>query len=217
MKKTPEKILDVALELFNRHGLNLVTLRQIAGSLRISQGNLNYHFARKEDIIRALYERFAREMEQRIEAGLQNDELDLEQLNNFLRNTIALFLRYRFIFLDFARLMQEHPQIKVHYVQLVQRRTDQFSALLHVLAEKGILKPEAFPGQFRHLYRRIQVLTDFWIAYNVIEGYMDCADIQDSFLRMIQETLFPYLSESYQGAWTAELVVAPKKSNQKLR
>ena len=201
MKKTPEKILDAALELFNRHGLNVVTLRQIAGHLQISQGNLNYHFAKKEDIITALYEQFAREMEQRVQARLQNDELDLEQLNAFLLFFIQLFLQYRFVFLDFARLMQEHPDIKAHYVQLVQQRIDQFSALLHVLAEKGILKPEAFPGQFRKLYKRIQVLTDCWISYHVIEGSEDDAAIQHSFLRMVQETLFPYLSTSYQQQW----------------
>ncbi len=201
MKKTPEKILDAALELFNRHGLNVVTLRQIAGHLQISQGNLNYHFAKKEDIITALYEQFAREMEQRVQARLQNDELDLEQLNAFLRSIIQLFLQYRFVFLDFARLMQEYPEIRAHYVQLVQQRIDQFSALLHVLAEKGILKPEAFPGQFRKLYKRMQVLTDCWISYHVIEGSEDDAAIQHSFLRMIQETLFPYLSTSYQQQW----------------
>jgi AcrR family transcriptional regulator len=201
MKKTPEKILDAALELFNRDGLNVVTLRQIARHLQISQGNLNYHFAKKEDIITALYEQFARKMEQRVQARLQNDELDLEQLNAFLRSIIQLFLQYRFVFLDFARLMQEYPEIRAHYVQLVQQRIDQFSALLHVLAEKGILKPEAFPGQFRKLYKRIQVLTDCWISYHVIEGSEDDAAIQHSFLRMVQETLFPYLSTSYQQQW----------------
>jgi AcrR family transcriptional regulator len=201
MKKTSEKILDAALELFNQYGLYVVTLRQIAGHLQISQGNLNYHFAKKEDIITAVYQQFAQEMEQRVQTRLQNDELDLEQLNAFLHSIIQLFLQYRFVFLDFARLMQEHPDIKAHYVQLVQQRVDQFSALLHVLAKKGILKPEAFPGQFRKLYKRIQVLTDFWISYHVIEGYGDDAAIQRSFLRMIQETLFPYLTASYQQQW----------------
>ena len=87
----------------------------------------------------------------------------------------------------------------------MQQRINQFSSLLQVLAAKGILKPEAFPGQFRNFYRRMQLLTDFWISYNVIEGSGDDVDIQDSFLRMMQEALFPYLSEPYQQAWAAQL------------
>ena len=53
--KTRDKILQTALNLFNQHGVPNVTLRRIAAEMFISQGNLNYHFKHREDIIEALY------------------------------------------------------------------------------------------------------------------------------------------------------------------
>ena len=106
--------------------------------LQISQGNLNYHFPKKENIITVLYDRFSQKVEQLVQERLQNEDLDLDQLESFLYAIMGVFLKYRFIFLDFARLMQDHPDIKVHYVHLVEQRINQFSVHLQVLAEKGI-------------------------------------------------------------------------------
>ena len=55
MKDTKEIIINTALKLFNTEGLSKVTLRTIANKMGISQGNLNYHFKKRDDIIEALY------------------------------------------------------------------------------------------------------------------------------------------------------------------
>ncbi|MCF8239730.1 MAG: TetR/AcrR family transcriptional regulator [Saprospiraceae bacterium] len=55
---TRERILDKALDLFNQSGMYKTGVREIARSLEISPGNLSYHFARKEDLLIALLERY---------------------------------------------------------------------------------------------------------------------------------------------------------------
>ena len=203
--KTSEKILQSALKLFNRNGFSKVTLRQIAKDLNISQGNLSYHFVKKEDIIVSLYDRFSVEIESLVQQRLNQQELNLQEFSEFMSNVMGLFLKYRFIFLDFARLMQDFPDIKKRYIELVEMRVNQFSSQLHDLSAKGILKPEAFPGQFRNLYKKIQILTDFWISYKSLGGKFNTAEIQSSYLQVVQETIFPYLSESYQKEWLKQL------------
>ncbi|MEQ8928045.1 MAG: TetR/AcrR family transcriptional regulator [Fulvivirga sp.] len=205
MKKTSDKILISALNLFNEFGFGSVTLRQIAGDLNISQGNLNYHFLKKEDIVTSLYDKFSDEIEGLVQERLKENTLNLQEIGVFLNEVMELFLKYRFIFLDFARLMQEYPKIKARYVVLVEVRVEQFSAQLKELSERGILRPEAFPGQFRNLYKKIQILTDFWISYKSLEGKFDAADIQKSYLQMIQETIFPHMSDEYQKEWISTL------------
>jgi AcrR family transcriptional regulator len=49
-----DKILNKALELFNTFGYESVTMRDIAGALKISPGNLTYHFKKKDDLIYAI-------------------------------------------------------------------------------------------------------------------------------------------------------------------
>ena len=59
---TRERILNAALSLFNESGTATVSTNHIAVASRLSVGNLYYHFKNKDEIIRALYERIAREV-----------------------------------------------------------------------------------------------------------------------------------------------------------
>jgi AcrR family transcriptional regulator len=52
---TRDKILDVALELFNEQGYDKTSLREIAERLGVTKAALYYHFERKEDILLELH------------------------------------------------------------------------------------------------------------------------------------------------------------------
>jgi AcrR family transcriptional regulator len=52
---TRERILDVALELFNERGYDKSSLREIAERLGVTKAALYYHFERKEDLLLALH------------------------------------------------------------------------------------------------------------------------------------------------------------------
>lgn len=54
---TRERILDVALDLFNDQGYDKTSLREVAEELGVTKAALYYHFARKEDILLALHTR----------------------------------------------------------------------------------------------------------------------------------------------------------------
>lgn len=52
---TRERILDVALELFNEQGYDKTSLREIAERLGVTKAALYYHFERKEDLLLELH------------------------------------------------------------------------------------------------------------------------------------------------------------------
>lgn len=52
---TRERILDVALQLFNEQGYDKTSLREIAEKLQVTKAALYYHFERKEDILLQLH------------------------------------------------------------------------------------------------------------------------------------------------------------------
>jgi AcrR family transcriptional regulator len=54
---TRERILNVALELFQAQGYDGTSLRQIAEELGVTKAALYYHFESKEEILRALHMR----------------------------------------------------------------------------------------------------------------------------------------------------------------
>jgi AcrR family transcriptional regulator len=68
---TRERILDIALELFNEKGYENTSLREIAERLGTTKAALYYHFARKQDILLELHLRLhalGREAFQRLES-----------------------------------------------------------------------------------------------------------------------------------------------------
>ncbi|MGD0440402.1 MAG: helix-turn-helix domain-containing protein [Acidimicrobiales bacterium] len=52
---TRQRILDIALELFNTQGYDATSIRQIAERLGFSKASIYYHFASKQDILMALH------------------------------------------------------------------------------------------------------------------------------------------------------------------
>src|SRR4051794_21016843 len=61
--ETRERILDVALELFNEQGYDKTSLREIAERLGVTKAALYYHFKSKEDIVASLFEDVEQEVE----------------------------------------------------------------------------------------------------------------------------------------------------------
>ena len=67
---TRARILDVALDLFRRHGFEETTMRGIAAAADVSLGSAYYYFQSKEDLVMAFYERAIEAMTPRMEAAL---------------------------------------------------------------------------------------------------------------------------------------------------
>ncbi len=62
-RRTRERILEAALDLFNEYGVPGVATATIAETMNISPGNLYYHFHSKDKIIEALFSQFKQEIE----------------------------------------------------------------------------------------------------------------------------------------------------------
>lgn len=56
-EKTRQRILDVALGLFLKHGYEKATMREIAKAAGLAPGAAYYHFESKEHLIQSYYER----------------------------------------------------------------------------------------------------------------------------------------------------------------
>lgn len=198
MIKTKDKILDVALVLFNQEGLANITLRRIAGYMNISQGNLNYHYKKRADIIEALYFRFANSVDAKVAEIIQREDLNWSYLKVYMAELIGIYFDYRFIFLDFSHLMRDYPKAREHYMGVLAKREEEFPGMFKILAGMGVFRKEAFPGQFLRLYQRIQLLNDFLLSHSEIKGQLERKILSENYVSMISAEIYPYLSESIQ-------------------
>ncbi len=202
MKHPPEKILETALRLFNREGLAKITLRGIAKEMGISQGNLNYHFRKREEIVEALYRHMVAEMDG-VVAAFGQEPPGLRLLLDLLLRTMDIFYKYRFLMLDFVQVMRAHPEVQQHYAGLQVMRRQQFGALFTALHQSGNMRSAEYPGEFDALYDRLQVMADFWLSSAVISyGELD-AGARMRYFQALSGAIYPYLTEAGKAEFVA--------------
>lgn len=168
MAGTKEKILDTALGIFNRQGIGQTTIRHIAQETGISHGNLQYHYANTDLIIRALYNRLWEGFEQMMQAAPRQVK---EEIGSFRQSTAAIFRHiyaYRFIYLHFVEIGRRIPEIISHYRKNFRHREQQFLSLFTQMQDAGIMRKDIPEKILRHLVHQLFIVCDFWLSSNEI-------------------------------------------------
>ncbi len=194
MSTTKEKILKCALELFNTHGTPNISQRNISDALKISPGNLTYHFKKKEDIETGLYFELVSIIDQNIRE-LNPTHPSLKSMAIFLDQLLKAFYAYRFIFLDFVHIMRNNQKIATFHMELAKQRKQQFKNIISQLIESNIFRMEEIKDEYLHLYDRIAILSDFWM----IEAEVTKKGVKKNHLplyrKVILHSIYPYLTK----------------------
>ena len=194
MANTKDKILKTSVRLFNENGLTNVSLRSIADDMKISVGNLQYHFKKREEIINALYF----QMVEDIDAVVKRQEYIESSLKMFFSISKVItetLFEYRFFLLDFTTIMRENGIIKKHYQQLLIQREQEFFSFITLLTDANIMREEVLPREYKNLFLRFQTLSDFWFSSMTIKSKKITKKIIPEYLEVLNQTLYPYLTE----------------------
>jgi len=193
MKNTKERILETALDLFNTKGLSQVTLRTIAKKMGISQGNLNYHFKKRDEIIEGLYFQLVHNIDDSM-SSIQQHSNTLQLLADISQTIMLNFYAYRFLLLDFVQIMRENKTIRNHYTKLTIQREQQFELLFNLLIENDLMRKEVLPNEYIFLYKRFQIIGNFWISDAEIFNSKITKKIISTYSEILIQSIFPYLT-----------------------
>src|SRR6266705_4839154 len=125
--QTRRRILDTALALFNERGTAAVSTNHVAAEAGLSPGNLYYPFADKQEINRALHERYAAANEGLWEPG-PGTPVNLASLRTGLACAMELAWEYRFLEREMLALLRADPQLRDRYRGAYERRLGQWLA-----------------------------------------------------------------------------------------
>jgi AcrR family transcriptional regulator len=191
---TKEKIIQAAIKLFNRNGITDVTIRQIAAEVGISHGNLAYHYKNKGRILNEIYTRMDREMSDAVfPEGKSN--LSLKHYHNLLQRISDFQKRHRFFYMDMLEIRRRYPAVINRYRKTVAIRSRQYSKLISVFIEKGLVKKEPEPGFYESLFHSIWVMSTFWLQQKKILGKNHTLIKSGSGVKRVWEILLPHLTE----------------------
>lgn len=138
---TATRVLDVSARLFNRHGIEGVSIQQIAAALPISLGNLTYHFNKKSDLLAAHVEHFDRQLNESMQA--LGDIRDPRLFTSVCVSVVRLIIRYRFLFGSANYITKNGLVPAARYDALIARTKRTFIEQFEHLAAEGVLKPFA--------------------------------------------------------------------------
>jgi AcrR family transcriptional regulator len=160
--KTKDRILHASVELFNRSGVVAVTTNHIAKELNISPGNLYFHFANKEEIIRNIFKQMCRETYD-IWLGKKGRKLltPLELIDaNF-----EMFWRYRFFHREMYYLRRKDAQLnkmwKAHIAKVMRIMTVTYKRWL----KAGWMTPIQSPDEIDFLVNILLATASLFLQF----------------------------------------------------
>ena len=200
-RRTAERILEVALSLFNRYGEPNVSTTLISAELSISPGNLYYHYPAKDELINALFDRFERASNDLLNAG--DDVRNVEDAWFFMHTLFELIWEYRFLYRDLNDLLSKNRRLETHFQSILKNKTRAVKALLDGMRRSGALRIDS--REIEATATSMVVVLTYWLSFEYVRAprkALEPGNAQTALLRGAQHVLnlmTPYL-ESDQRA-----------------
>ena len=157
---TRDRILDTCRTLFNERGPAEVTTSEIATTVAISEGNLHYHFRRKELILVALFDQFeaANDRAGKPDAGLSRHP---EPHRQYLAGWFNMMWEWRLFYA--AGVYRMAPVLQPRLMRMTDRVQSQVGRVLHGLVRDGVLGADA--TEIDQLVVNAWIVASYWIDY----------------------------------------------------
>lgn len=200
-RRTAQRILQAALVQFNRFGEPNVSISQVAAELRISPGNLHYHYRTKDDLVNALFGEFDAKLAPLLEAAPQVS--DLEDAWFLLHSLIELIWQYRFLYRDLNYLLGKNRLLETRFQSILQDKTRAMQSLLSGLSGNDILRIEA--QEIIATATNMVLLLSYWLSYEFVldpRHALEDANAERAMLRGARQTLSmfaPYVQSMHRA------------------
>ena len=163
------EILETARRLFNESNTQSVTTNHIARAMGISPGNLHYHYANREEIIRVLYEQLSDEASLEVEALPK----DISTLNAHQTLLIEIQWKYRFFFRELLFLFSRDEKLKDTYITDNIAHRGRIKRVMQNLVDNGEIEVPHVEA-LEHLVDSILMAWQFYTSYMYTLG--QCLD-----------------------------------------
>jgi AcrR family transcriptional regulator len=163
-RRTAERILDVSLELFNRFGEPNVSTTVISAELKISPGNLYYHYPAKDELINALYARYDRALAELL--GAADNVRNVEDAWLFFHMLFETIWAYRFLYRDLNDLLSKNRKLETQFQQVLKAKGRAVQSVLGGLARGNAVKIDAREAE--PVATAMVVVLTYWLSYEYV-------------------------------------------------
>ena len=164
-RATRERIITRSILLFNRNGLRDVAIERIAKDLKLSPGNVTYHFPRKQQLIVATLEvvkdglRKALEQPTAVKSARDGSE--------YLLRLYSTLWEYRFFFNALTYVLTD-PQLHREYTEFRAWALKTIERDVTVLCDHGFFLQPTAPNNFALLSANMWSLWLNWLRVHQV-------------------------------------------------
>lgn len=195
MKKTKQRILNKALELFNSKGIASISIRQLAQEINISHSNILYHFPSKQEIVLALHElmlNHAIEINQRIDLK----QFSLTKFYEITKLGFAVVYDFRFLFNELQYICSSFPKMKKTLISVQKLRSEMYYGVIQLMTEQQLMRQEEFEGEYSQLVDLIKIYSDHWLVSSTIYDEFSKTEMIDNYAHLFMSFFYPYLTDT---------------------
>ncbi len=197
MRGNKKRILESSVELFNNHGAVSVSTNHIAKHLKISPGNLYFHFSNKEEIIRELFAR----MTQEVQVAWDPDRALAPR--EFLEASFEVFWTYRFFHREMYHLRRQDPELARNW----KRHMTQCQRLLKLnytrWVAQGSMRAIEDNDELRLLSDSVLLSSTAYLGFFESPEKPASRKVITAGIQHVTRLLWPYLTVSYREAQKA--------------
>ena len=164
-RRTPQRILETSLALFNRLGEPNITTADIADEMNISPGNLYYHFRNKDDIIGGLYDALEAELLPLLALPDRHAAV-VEDLWLLLHLLFERMREYRFFYRDLDEITSRNRRIATRFTDLMRRGENTVIELCRGLVATGEMR--ASEREIASLASNVMLVSTYWMSFQRI-------------------------------------------------
>lgn len=167
--KTKDRILQISLQLFNERGERSVTTNHIAAELRISPGNLYYHFRNKQEIIKELAQQYQSETLEML--ALPTDRpLNANDKISYFQVLSNQLWAYRFIHRDVYHLVENNEDFRKIYPRFAGQVMQQGQRIYRAFVDAGLMKMT--DSEIEALIINLWIVLTNWTNFLYMSGHI---------------------------------------------
>lgn len=199
MSQTRARILTAARALFNARGVAQVATRDIAAYLGMSQGNLTYHFPKRDQLVESLYLEAMDKLGAQV-AAVSEGAFSLFRLFELQQVQATLQEQYWFLWMDFTAIRQAHSAIADHFKQQLLQRQETFHQMLIALQEAGYMQGDLPHKAKGYLFEQMLLIGNFWPHMDGVFP-APAGGRAAYYARLTLTPLYPYLTPKGYRDW----------------
>lgn len=194
MSKTKDRIIDMAINMFNEKGTSPVSTNHIAKELGMSPGNLYYYFKNKQEIIRSILERMVLDWDVVWNSPKEDWHPSLEDLKSTIRYSFQLEWTYRFFYRELIVLMNTDSLLKERHQQIQSLRIEEQTKFFQMFIDEGVIRvPKENASLANDLLKVSWIISNYWLAFVETSGDKVSEEKVEEGVQLIMTVINPYI------------------------